>query len=267
MERIKILIHGLTGRMGQAILPGIFQSQETEVVAGVSRSMEIATSVSLPDGSGQIPTSSDLRSLLDRCAPDVVVDFTSAQGALAAARIAAPEGVHLVIGSTGLQQSDLDEIETLCNHYKVGAVVAPNFALGAVILIHLAKQLGSFFPYADVIEMHHEAKQDSPSGTSRALASALIQDGKVRFERPMPDIEPVSGTRGGDLDGVSIHAIRMAGKLAHHEIILGTLGQTLTLRHDTISRECYVPGILASIQYVVQSKGLTVGLEKILGLE
>jgi 4-hydroxy-tetrahydrodipicolinate reductase len=267
LERIKVLIHGLTGKMGQAILPGIYQSQEVQLVAGVSRNMGVTESVSLPDGSGYIAASSDLRSLLDRYTPDVVVDFTSAQGALTAARISVPQGVHLVIGSTGLQQSDLDEIQALCNQHQVGAVVAPNFALGAVILIHLAKQLGNFFPYADVIEMHHEAKQDSPSGTSRALASALIQGGKARFERPMPDIEPVPGTRGGELDGVSIHAIRMAGKLAHHEIILGTLGQTLTLRHDTISRECYVPGILASIQYVVQSKGLTIGLETILGLE
>ena len=224
-------------------------------------------SLPLPDGSGVIPYSSDLGALLAQCRPQVVVDFTNAQGALSAARTAAPQGVHLVIGSTGLEEAHLQEIETLCREHEIGAVVAPNFALGAVLLIHLAKQVARFFPYADVIEMHHEAKIDAPSGTALALAQALATARQEPFQRPEPERESLEGTRGGGFQGVSIHSVRMPGRLAHHEVILGTKGQTLSLRHDTISRECYMPGIIAAIQHVVQSKGLTVGLERILGLE
>ena len=267
MERIQVVVHGASGKMGREVLAALSQSGVAQPVGAVSRSAGVDGSLPLPDGSGVIPSSSDLETLMIRCAPQVVVDFTSAQGALTAARAVAPQGVHLVIGSTGLEQAHLKEIEALCQQHQVAAVVAPNFALGAVLLIHLAKQVGRFFAYADVIEMHHEAKRDAPSGTARALASALAQGREAPFTHPVPEIEPIVGTRGGELEGVSIHAVRMPGRLAHHEVILGTQGQTLSLRHDTISRECYMPGVIAAIQYVVQSKGLTIGLEHILGLE
>jgi 4-hydroxy-tetrahydrodipicolinate reductase len=224
-------------------------------------------SLYLPDGSGVIPLSSTLSSLLERCHPQVVVDFTSAQGAMAAARAAAPQGVHLVVGSTGLEEAQLREIEELCGRHRVAAVVAPNFALGAVLLIHLSRQVARFFPYADIVETHHEAKKDAPSGTALAIARALTQGREGPFLHPMPEKEPLQGTRGGEYGGISIHSARMPGRLAHHELVLGAQGQTLTLRHDTINRECYMPGVMAAVQYVVQSKGVTVGLERILGLE
>jgi 4-hydroxy-tetrahydrodipicolinate reductase len=115
--------------------------------------------------------------------------------------------------------------------------------------------------------MHHEAKKDAPSGTALAIARALAQGREGPFQRNVTEKETLAGTRGGEYQGISIHSARMPGRLAHHEVVLGTQGQTLTLRHDTISRECYMPGVMAAVQYVVQSKGLTVGLERILGLE
>jgi len=266
VERIKVVVHGASGKMGRELLAALSKSQVAEAVGAVAR-RSTDGSLALPDGSGVIPLASNLASLLTRCRPQVVVDFTSAQGALAAARMAAPQGINLVVGSTGIEEAQLREIEDLCERHRVAAVVAPNFALGAVLLIHLAQQVARFFSYADIVEMHHEAKKDAPSGTALAIARALAQGREGPFLHPMPEKEPLQGTRGGEYQGVSIHSARMPGRLAHHEVVLGTQGQTLTLRHDTISRECYMPGVMAAVQYVVQSKGLTVGLERILGLE
>ena len=133
---------------------------------------------------------------------------------------------------------------------EIGAVVAPNFALGAVLLGYLAHTVARHFDYAEIVEAHHEAKKDSPSGTALALARALAAGRKTPFQRPVPEKETLPGTRGGDSDGVTIHAMRMPGRLAHHEIVLGTQGQTLTLRHDTVNRECYMPGVLAAVRKV-----------------
>ena len=135
-----------------------------------------------------------------------------------------------------------------------------------MLLIHLARGLGKYFDYADIVEMHHETKIDSPSGTAMALARSLGEDRDTPFHRPIPEREPVEDTRGGDLGGVSIHSVRMPGRMAHHEIILGTAGQTLSLKHDTINRECYMPGVVLAVREVSNWKGLVVGLDKLLGL-
>ena len=180
--------------------------------------------------------------------------------------MAAAQGVNLVVGTTGLTEDNLKELDGLANEHQIGAFVAPNFALGAVLLIHLARGLGKYFDYADIVEMHHETKIDSPSGTAMALARSLGEDRDNPFHRPIPEREPVEDTRGGDLGGVSIHSVRMPGRMAHHEIILGTAGQTLSLKHDTINRECYMPGVVLAAREVSNWKGLVVGLDKLLGL-
>ena len=147
---------------------------------------------------------------------------------------------------------------------RVGIMVAPNFALGAVVLNHLARIAARFFEYVDVFEAHHEAKIDAPSGTALKLARDIAAE--RRFIRKIPEAEPLPGTRGGDYNGVSIHSSRMPGRMAHHEVVFGAPGQTLTLRHDTISRECYMPGVLLAIKEVVKRREFMVGLEKVLGL-
>ena len=249
----------------------------TEVLAAVSREPDLEPSggvdkgatddfLPLPNGSGRIPISSDLESILGTHKPDVMVDFTNAEASIAACRVAAAHGVNLVVGTTGLSEATIRELDGLAQEHEIGAFVAPNFAIGAVLIMHLARGLGKFFDYADIVEMHHEAKIDSPSGTALALARNLREGRDGPFTRPSPEKEPLEGTRGGELGGVSIHSVRMPGRMAHHEVLLGTQGQTLSLRHDTINRECYMPGVTLAIREVVKSKGLVVGLEKLLGL-
>ena len=224
-------------------------------------------SLPLPDGSGQIPHTTDLDSLLDQCSPSVVVDFTRADATLPMARTAIRRGVHLVIGTSGITPENVAEIDSLCREHKIGAVIAPNFALGAVLMIHMAKLASKFFDYADVIELHHQTKIDAPSGTAISTARDMVKARGRPFEVSITEKENLPGTRGGQIHGVGIHSIRTQGVVAHQEVILGGLGQTLTIRHDTVGRECYVPGVLMAIKEVPQRVGVVYGLDSLLGLK
>jgi 4-hydroxy-tetrahydrodipicolinate reductase len=183
---------------------------------------------------------------------------------MTAARLAAERGVNLVIGTTGLTAEDINEIDRLTNARKVGAVVAPNFALGAVLMIHLAKIAARYFDYADIIELHHHLKIDAPSGTALATARAMATARGKPFSSP--DQGKPKPSRGETVDGTAIHSVRLPGLMAHQEVTLGTAGQTLSIRHDTISRECYMPGVILAIKEVVKRQGLIHGLDTLLGL-
>lgn len=249
--------------MGREVLHALDMTPDLNPVGGVD--IQIADpSLSLANGE-LVPLFTDIQEAIRVCQPQVMVDFTSAKSSVIAAEHAIPFKVHQVIGTTGLNSKDLDSLNDLGKKYGVGVIVAPNFALGAVLLTHLAGLAARFFDHAEIIEAHHEAKIDAPSGTALAIAKALEAGHGGPFLRPSPQTEPVEGSRGADQSGISIHATRMPGRLAHHEVILGTMGQTITLRHDTINRECYMPGVIAAVRKVVEYKGLVVGLEKILG--
>ncbi|MBM3945080.1 MAG: 4-hydroxy-tetrahydrodipicolinate reductase, partial [SAR202 cluster bacterium] len=196
----------------------------------------------------------------------VVVDFSSAEGAMAAIRTATKKRINVVIGTTGLKESDLAEAKKLAESNKVGVFIAPNFAVGAVLLMHLARIAGKHFDYADLVETHHEMKIDAPSGTALAIARAAAEGRDRPFLTNKAEKETLPGTRGGTLHGVSVHSARMPGRVAHHELVFGGLGQTLSIRHDSISRESFMPGVVAAVKYIVAHPGLTVGLEKVLGL-
>ena len=181
-------------------------------------------------------------------------------------RTAAPHGVNIVIGSTGITDAIYEEAESLANEHEVGVIIAPNFAMGAVLMIALAKQASRFFDYADLTEMHHEAKIDSPSGTALAIANAALEGKPEGFVAPVSEKELIDGARGATHQGISVHSARMPGRVAHHELVFGALGQTLTIRHDSVNRESFMPGVTLAINEVINRKGLTVGLDKIMGL-
>ena len=263
MKSIRVVVHGVVGRMGREVLNALCYEPGLEVVAGVEREVS-AKELPLPDGSGVVPFSSDLGSIIERCHPDVLVDFTIAEATMGAVRIATKQGVNLVIGTTGLSSDDLSEIDSLSRAYDVGTVVAPNFALGAVLMIHLSKLAARFLDYAEIIEMHHEQKVDAPSGTALSTARAMLSARGKPFSQP-PE-QPRSSSRGEQIEGIAIHSVRLPGLLAHQEVILGAAGQTLTIRHDTISRECYMPGVILAIKEVVRRKGLIYGLDTLLDL-
>ena len=243
MAPIRVVINGVTGKMGTETVAALGREEDLELVGGTCR-RDRGDSLPLPAG-GSVPLSTNLAELLESTHPDVVVDFTNAATCMASVPVVAQHGAHLVLGVSGI-------------------ILAPNFALGAVILKKLAEQAAPYFDYVDIVEAHHEAKIDSPSGFAMALAKSL-GDAK-EFTRNVPEKENLPGTRGGEYNGISIHSIRMPGRSAHHEIIFGATGQTISLRHDTLSRDCYMPGVVRCIREAVRRPGLTVGLENILGL-
>ena len=261
---LRVVVHGALGRVGQQVLDTVCHEPEMEVVGAVD--LKIAQDrLPLPDGSGAVSASSDLDSILTSCQPDVMVDFSIAHATMPAVRTATDRGVNLVIGTTGLTADDIAEIERLSQEHQVGAVVAPNFALGAVVMTHLAKIAARYFDYAEIIELHHHLKADAPSGTALSTARAMAEAKGKPFQ--LPKQKKSFNSRGEQVEGISIHSVRLPGLMAHQEIILGTAGQTLRIRHDTINRECYMPGVMLAIKEVVKRKGLTYGLDALLGLE
>ena len=264
MKPIKVVVQGASGRVGQVVVNALCREPGMQVVGAVE--LEVAEDyLPLPDGSGTVPFSANLDYILTSCQPDVLVDFTVAQAIMPAVRIATKQGVNLVIGTTGLTADELSEIDRLAIAYKVGAVVAPNFALGAILMIHLAKVAAKYLDYAEIIELHHHLKADSPSGTALSTAKAMVAARGKPFFRP-PEQGKTSNSRGEAVEGVTIHSVRLPGLLAHQEVLLGGPGQTLSIRHDTIGRECYIPGIILAIKEVVKRRGLVYGLETLLGL-
>ena len=262
---IKVLVSG-TGKMGREVLAATCREADLEPV-GVLERFAREEYLSLPDGSGLVPFGAEAPALFSRTRPDVVVDFTNAEWTPTVAREALEAGVRLVIGTTGLSDAFIHELGQECRQRKLGAAVCPNFALGAVLMIHLARIAGRFFDYAEVIEMHHEAKTDAPSGTAIATARAMSQARGTPFVRPPTEKQTVEGARGGAVEGITIHSVRLPGLVAHQEVILGGPGQTLTLRHDSISRESFMPGVMMAIHDVIERQELVLGLGRLIGLE
>lgn len=260
---INVVVHGVLGRMGQQVLDAVTKDPGLTPVGGADGFASEST-IALPDGSGSVPLSKNLQDVLSGA--DVVVDFSSAEGAVSVIRTATANGVNVVVGTTGMSDANVEEAGRLADENNVGVIIAPNFAVGAVLMIHLAKLASRFFDYADLLEMHHEAKIDSPSGTALAIAKAAVEGKGGSFVSPKSEAELVVGARGGVYDGVNIHSARMPGRVAHHELTFGTLGQTLSIRHDSVNRESFMPGVVMAVKEVVNRKGLTVGLDKIMGL-
>ena len=262
---IRVLVHGVSGRMGAEVLSAVSGVDWVNPVGGI-RKNDSSGEIAIPNSSESIPLFSNVESAIRETKPDVLVDFTNADASINAALPALSLGVNLVIGTTGLPEKHLDWLRTRSVELGLGVIVAPNFALGAVVLIHLAGLISRHFEYAEIVEAHHEAKIDSPSGTSIAIADALASNRQTELLRPQPERENLPESRGANHRGISIHSMRIPGKLAQHELTFGGAGQTFSLKHDTVSRECYRPGILSAINRVTQINGLMLGLDKVLEL-
>jgi 4-hydroxy-tetrahydrodipicolinate reductase len=172
----------------------------------------------------------------------------------------------MVIGTSGLPEDLLEKLDADFRTKGLGVVVAPNFAIGAVVMMHLAAIAAPHFDFAEIVEMHHEQKADAPSGTAIATARAMAEARGSTFDYRPALQETLPGTRGNEVHGVGIHSVRMPGLVAHQEVVFGAAGQTLTIRHDTTGRECYMPGVLLAVREVANRPGLTRGLDKLLGL-
>jgi 4-hydroxy-tetrahydrodipicolinate reductase len=205
---------------------------------------------------------------LNASGAEVAVDFSTPHAVRGSIRLMLDAKVSPVIGTTGLNENDLAEIDEMARTANVPVFIAPNFAIGAVLMMRFAAECAKHFDYAEIIEYHHEKKLDAPSGTAFKTAQVIREARDQNFTHVGGDEEKDGSTaphsRGGDMGGVAIHSVRMPGYLAHQEVIFGMAGQTLNIRHDTITRECYMPGVLHAVKKVQGLSGLTYGLEHIL---
>jgi 4-hydroxy-tetrahydrodipicolinate reductase len=200
-------------------------------------------------------------------APDVMVDFTQPAAAMPNVRCALGRRIDCVVGTTGLSDHDLDEVRRLCRANDATAIVAPNFSLGATIMMQCAQLAARHFDYAEILELHHEAKKDAPSGTALQTAELMAEARTRPFKAVPTEHIELDGVRGGEHGGVVVHSVRLPGLVAHQSVIFGGTGETLTIRHDTTGRESFMPGVLLAIRKTRELDGLVVGLEPLLAAQ
>jgi 4-hydroxy-tetrahydrodipicolinate reductase len=210
----------------------------------------------------------DPLSLLTDNKTEVVIDFTHPEVVMENLKFLIDNGIHAVVGTTGFNDERLQQVRAwLAAKPGISVLIAPNFAIGAVLSMHFARQAAPFYESVEVIELHHPHKADAPSGTA-ARTAALIAEARKDLP-PNPDATTASlpGARGADVDGVPVHSVRLAGLVAHQEVLFGTAGETLTIRHDSIDRTSFVPGVLLAVRQVAEHPGLTIGIESLLNLQ
>ncbi|GAC1691648.1 MAG: 4-hydroxy-tetrahydrodipicolinate reductase [Candidatus Dormibacteraceae bacterium] len=247
-DAIRVAVAGYRGKVG-SVLAMAFQGEPgIEYVGGVEMG-------------------DDLAQFLHEKRPRALVDFTQPSQALHNALAAVAAGASPVVGTTGLAADAIDQLEAACKAKGVGGIIAPNFAVGAVLMMHLADIAAPHFDAVEVIEMHHATKLDAPSGTALTTAKRLAARRRDKpFSHKKAEKETLAGTRGGEEGGVSVHSVRMPGVVADQEVIFGLPGQTLTIIHRTTSREAYIPGVLLAIRKVVAEPRFYRGLDDLLGL-
>ena len=252
---IKVLVNGALGRMGRTVVAAVNADSELELVGAVDV---------FGGEVGGVKVETNLDAALKKFSPDVMVDFTRPAVVFDNVMTALANKVSPVIGTTGLSEESKEKIRAAAEENSTPAFIAPNFALGAVLMMLLSKQAAKYFPDVEIIELHHDKKLDAPSGTAE-LTAKMIAEVRPPHKQGHPDeVERLAHVRGADVDGIRIHSVRLPGYVAHQEVIFGGLGQTLTIRHDSTGRDSFMPGVVLACKKVRSLTGLTIGLDKLL---
>ncbi|HUZ09211.1 MAG TPA: 4-hydroxy-tetrahydrodipicolinate reductase [Acidimicrobiales bacterium] len=268
---IRVAVVGAGGRMGQESCRAVIGAGDLDLVAAVDpKTAGIDLRQVLGGEVPSIQVSGHVDALVEAGA-EVVVDFTAAPAARENLPWYAANGIHAVVGTTGLSEEDLADAEERFAASSANAVIAANFAIGAVLLMRFCELAAPYMEGVEVIELHHNEKVDAPSGTALRTAQRIVDARRAAGSGPLP-ADPTSqlvleGARGGEAPGgVRVHSVRLAGLVAHQEVIFGTTGQTLTLRHDSYDRRSFMPGVLLAVREVPNRTGVTIGLDPLLGL-
>ena len=252
---IKVLVSGALGRMGRTVADAVKNDSELELVGAVD----------VFDGEvAGLKVETDLDAALELHKPDVMVDFTRPDSVFKNVMTALEKKVSPVVGTTGLSDDAKEKIREAAEKFQTPAFIAPNFAIGAVLMMLISKQVAKYMPDVEIIELHHDKKLDAPSGTAE-LTAKMISEVRPPHKQGHPaEVERLKNVRGADYDGIKIHSVRLPGYVAHQEVIFGGLGQTLTIRHDSTGRDSFMPGVLLACKKVRSLQGLTIGLDKLL---
>lgn len=240
----RILVNGAHGRMGQEAVRAISNTPDLLVVAQTGREDDLAAAIKLSQA-------------------QLVVDFTNADVAFRSAKTIIEADAHPVMGTTGFLDGQVEQLQAMCAAKRLGGIIAPNFSLGAVLMMRFAAEAARYFPHVEIIEMHHPAKLDAPSGTALNTAE-MIAKARVREPAPQQGKELLVGARGAQTKGIAIHSVRLPGVLAEQEVCFGGAGETLSIRHRALNRETFMDGLLLACRKVTQLSSLIYGLEMIL---
>ena len=240
---VRVVVLGARGRMGSEVVRAVQGADDLELVGAYD--------------AGDEP---------DLSAADVAVDFTHPDAVMGNLEACIAAGVHAVVGTTGFTDERLDRLRALLGDGPTGVLVAPNFGVAAVLMMSFAARAARFFDSVEIVELHHPGKADAPSGTARRTAELVAQAREGMPGMPDATTQALEGARGADVAGVRVHAVRLAGLVAHQEVLLGGSGETLTLRHDSYDRASFMPGVLMGVRAVADRPGLTVGLDALLDL-
>ena len=249
-ERLSVGVLGARGKVGAEVCTAVREAADMELVVEVDAGDDIGVLVE-----------AGAQAVVDFTHPDVVMDNL---------RFCIEHGIHAVVGTTGFDDARLDQLrDWLADSPGTGVLIAPNFSIGAILMMRFAAQAAPFFESVEVVELHHPDKADAPSGTARRTAEMIAAARREAGSAPMPDATStgLEGARGADVDGVRVHGLRIRGMVAHQEVILGAPGETLTIRHDSMDRASFAPGVLTGLRQIAAHPGLTVGLEGFLDLD
>ncbi|MEP9381031.1 4-hydroxy-tetrahydrodipicolinate reductase [Nocardioides sp. KR10-350] len=245
----KVGVLGAKGKLGSVICEGIGASDDLELVARIG--------------------SQDTLDTLVEAGAEAVVDVTTPAAVMDNLRFCVEHGIHAVVGTTGFDDERLATLRGwLADAPGVGVLIAPNFSIGAILMMQLAAKAAPYFESVEIVELHHPTKADAPSGTAQRTAHLIAEARRAAGAGAVPDATETAldGARGAEVDGIRVHALRIRGLVAHQEVVLGGVGETLTIRHDSLDRASFTQGALAGLRAVSDHPGLTVGLEHVLGL-
>lgn len=262
---IRILLNGAAGKMGRAMAAFILADPGFELAAAVDINDTGRDLGELAQGKNcGVLIESDLAKAIDKAKPDVMLDFTDPDTVAEGVRTALSRGLSCVVGTTGLTDAELAEADALARKTGAGLIVAPNFALSAVLMTRFAQEAARYFPDYELVETHHDKKKDAPSGTALSMVRAIGQVRAPHRQGRCDEYEEVAGCRGGDCEGARVHSVRLPGVVARHEITFGGPGQLLAIRQECTSRECFWPGVRLALLRVGEVKGLVYGLDDII---
>ena len=247
---IKVAVCGANGKMGQEVVKAVTSAEDMKLVAKID----------IVNGEYD-----SIESAHNNVSIDVLVDFTQPTSIYQHAKYCLNNNINIVVGTTGLNDEQLKELENLSNQNKTACFVAPNFSTGAVLMMMFAKTAAKYFDNAEIIELHHNQKKDAPSGTAVKTAAMMAENNENFATNNCAETETIEGARGANsYKNIHIHSVRMPGYMASQEVLFGANGQILSIRHDSTNRECYMPGVLLSIRYVMDKGGFVYGLDNIM---
>lgn len=262
---IKIVVAGFKGKMGNTATHMVLNTEGFELTGVLDPHAEESNLNELGEySSADIPVFTDKEELVNTVQADVWIDFTIPDVAYENTQFALKKGIRPVVGTTGLSDEQVDELKSIAKEKQIGGLIAPNFAIGAVLMMQFSQQVAKYFPDVEIIEMHHDNKLDAPSGTAKTTADMIYETRGEHQQGHPNEKETIEGARGADLHGIKIHSVRLPGLVAHQQVQFGNVGEGLTIRHDSYDRSSFMTGVALGCRKVMELKELVHGLDKLL---